>query len=174
MKQNDKKIKYGSISLGISVELAYSQYKNRNGQEIRVDVRKKASFDVDPKYIKSECSHTGIFSKLLEFQNGANKILRLTRKLLMEGNYVEFCVSTHSYEDVPEYEAVASCGSYKSTLNPLYYNEWYYKGHGEDTDMSLEEGGLYLTPDTRYTEESHDMYIKWTDDIFSALGEAGI
>lgn len=173
MKQNGKKNEYGSVSLGITVEMAYDENKYRNGQEIKAKIQKAARLDIDPKFMKFEDSHTNIFAQIVDFQSGVNKMLRQARKLLTEGQYVEFVISTHGYEDVQKHVEYNQLGSYETTLNPLFFNSWSYKGSGQDVDMSS-EGGLYLSADTRYTNESHDIWIEWGTDIFMALKEAGL
>ncbi len=173
MKHDKKQFEYGSVSLGVRMELVYNQHKIRSGQEILVEVRKTADLDINPKWMRFEDSHTGIFSKLLNFQNGANKILRQARKLLAEGTYIDLSVSTHAYEDVQEHMEYNRFGEVRSTLSTLFFNLWTYKGDGTDTDTS-KDGGLYLTPDSRYTDERHDIWIDWGTDILKALNKAGI
>lgn len=173
MKENNRKNKYGSISLQISAELTYTQNKHRNGQAIQAEVCKAAELKIDPKFMNFEDSHTNIFGQILDFQKGVNSMLRQIRELLMEGQYVEFTICTHGFEDVPEHEEYTALGFHKTSMNPLFSNMWSYKGNGQDADTS-KDGGLYLSPDTRYTDKRHDIWMEWRKDIFEILKEAGI
>lgn len=173
MKRNKKKCEHGAVSMSISVSLDYTKNIRRCGQEMKLDVHKTARLGINPLYVAADDSHTGIFEQIIDFQRGANKILREVKKLLSDGQYLKFSISTDSYEDVEEYTAHSSFGPFKSCLNPLYYNEWNYEGDGVDMDMG-KDGGLYLQPNPQYTNETHDIWITWGTDILSALQDAGI
>lgn len=178
MLTNKRKNEHGSVSLAISVELEYTRQKVRNGQTINVDVRKDARLSIDPRFMQFDNSHTNIFGNIVEFQDGANKLLREARKLLTAGQYLQFSIITSGYEDVAEYTQYTQFGPHKSTTNQLFFNCWTYAGNGmadgDGADLDAKEGGLHLCPDTRYTDEMHDIWIPWAQDIFKTLKEAGI
>lgn len=176
MLKNKKQCEHGVISMGITVILEYTQRKRRNGQEITAEIRKEAKLEIDPKYMTFE--RTDIFARILEFQSGANKLLRETKKLLEDGQYLTFSIITSGYEDVAEYTQHTLFGPSQCTLNPLFFNMWAYSGNGmsegDGADLSDGEGGLHLCPDTRYTIETYDMWIPWGQDIFKSLETAGV
>lgn len=173
MEKNKRKCEHGSLNVSISVTLDYTKNVRRSGQEMQLDVHKKAKLDFNPLYIAADDSHTGIFEQIIDFQRGANKILREVKKLLSDGQYLKFSICTDSYEDVEEYTEYTRFGPFKSRLNPLYFNEWNYEGDGVEMDMG-KDGGLYLQPNPQYTNEKHDIWIPWGTDILSALQGAGI
>lgn len=178
---NKRENEHGAISNKIHLRLTYTKCSYRKGQEIMAEVRKKVSLGIDPEYDGRDGDCIGFFEELVEFQQSANKLLREIHRLLKAGQYLEFSISVSSYEHVKEYMdySMPSC-PLKSTIRSLTYNEWVYKGDGMaegdgywegDKD---EPGGIYLVPDTRYTDERHDMTINWGQDILKALAEAGI
>ena len=178
MLKNKKQYEHGVISMGITVTLDYTLHNLKNGQEITAEIHKEARLKIDPQFMQFESSHTDIFSKLLEFQKGANQLLQETKKLLSKGQYLTFSIMTSGYEDVAEYTQYVPTGPLQTTLNPLFFNMWSYKGNGmaecDGADLSEDEGGLHLCPDTQYTNENHDIWMPWGQDIFKTLETAGI
>lgn len=177
MLSNKRKNEYGTISMYIALELDYTKLSVKKGQEITVKVHKDARLGIDPKFMHFENSHTDIFSKIVEFQKSGNKLLREVKKLLSAGQWLEFSITTSGYEDVAEYTQYTQFGPHKSTCNQLFFNCWKYTGNGlsesDGADLGV-DGGLHLEADTRYTDETHDIWIPWVQDIFKALEDAGI
>lgn len=177
MKQNSKKVEHGTVSMYITLELDYTKVSVKRGQEITVKVHKDARLGIDPKFMRFEDSHTDIFSKIVEFQKSGNKLLREVKKLLSAGQWLEFSIMTSGYEDVEEYTEYTQFGPHKSTCNQLFFNCWKYEGNGmsesDGADLGA-DGGLHLEADTRYTVETHDIWMPWSEDIFKVLSEAGI
>lgn len=178
MLNNKKKNEHGTVSLAISMELEYTKRSVRAGQTISADVRKDVRLSIDPRFMRFEDSHTDIFGKIVEFQNGANKLLREVRKLLTTGQYLKLSIITSGYEDVAEYTEYTQFGPHKSTTNQLFFNCWTYEGDGmtdgDGADLDAKDGGIHLCPDTRYTDEMHDIWMSWKQDIFKTLEDAGI
>lgn len=177
MLSNKRKNEHGSISMYISMELDYTKTSIKKGQEITVKVHKDARLGIDPKFMRFEDSHTDIFSKIVEFQKSGNKLLREVKKLLSAGQWLEFSIMTSGYEDVEEYTEYTQFGPHKSTCNQLFFNCWKYEGNGlaesDGADLGA-EGGLHLDADTRYTDQMHDIWMPWSQDIFKTLEDAGI
>lgn len=177
MSSNKKQNEHGAVSLAVSIELEYTKLSVKTGQTIEAKVQKDVRLSVDPRFMRFEDSHTDIFGKVVEFQNGAKKLLREVRRLLTTGQYLKLSIITSGYEDVAEYTQYTQFGPHKSTCNQLFFNCWTYEGNGQsDSDGADldDEGGIHLCPDTRYTDERHDIWMPWKQDIFKTLGEAGI
>lgn len=178
MLSNKKQNEHGTVSLGISIELEYTKLNSKPGQTVEVRVQKDAHLCIDPRFMRFEDSHTDIFSKVVEFQVNANKLLRKVRKLLSAGQYLKLSVTTSGYEDVAEYTEQTQFGPHKSTCRQLFFNLWTYEGNGhsdiDGADLDAKEGGIHLCADTRYTDERHDIWMPWNQDIFKTLEEAGI
>lgn len=173
----------GIVAMSYSVELAYTKRSYRKGQEITAEVRKTAKLDIDPKYGdgRDGSGHTHFFGQVLDFQQSGNKIMREVHKLLKEGQYLTLTIVASRYEHVEEYTDCSIPGHpVKSTLKQLAFNCWKYEGDGHAESDGYwegdkdEPGGLHIEPDTRYTDETHDMVFFWGQDILKALAEAGI
>lgn len=188
MIQNQPENEYGRITAGYYVELSYRVYKNEDGKQTEATVSKSARFELDP-YPSCAArtpgdSHADFFASLLSFQKSANSIFREAKRLLKGGRWVDFSISVGRYEHVKQYTEWTPAGSLPSTLRSLSYNRWTFSGDNctaseGDCTVSLDsrdsdEDGLYLVADKRYTEESHDMFLPWKQDILKSLAEAQI
>ena len=177
MLSNSRKNEHGSISLYISVELDYTKTVLKKGEEITVKVHKDARLGIDPKFMNFESSHTDVFSKIVECQKSGNGLMRQVKKLLGAGQWLAVNIMTSGYEDVEEFTEYTQFGPHKSTCNQLFFNCWKYEGNGLADDDGADlgaEGGLHLEADPRYTEETHDIWMPWGQDILKTLEEAGI
>lgn len=175
MLQNKNKYEYGIVATSYTLMLDYDTYKNRSGQRIEVKVHKTAELDFDPKYDGNSDDRMGIFQKIVDFQKSGNALLREAKRLLEAGQYIRVSILTGTREHVEEYMDYAVPGHpMRSTLRFLSSNCWEYAGSGTDGELDAEEGGLYFRPDTRYTDERHDMFLPWGKDILKLLAEVGI
>lgn len=168
---NKKKTqKYGTVNQNYSLKLKYSRNTRENGIAGKETIERETELNVDP------CRHGSLFQirSILDFQKGANAILKETKKVLAEGLFVEVELSVSAYEDVPEYLDPSAAGAIRSTVNQLSFDLWTFKGYGDESHMDKEEGGLYLSPDTRYTDTCQDVFIMWKQDILEALSEANL
>lgn len=175
MIQNKNKYEYGIVAASCSLILDYTTTKNRGGQRIEIQVHKTADLDFDPKYDGNSDGCLGIFQKIVDFQKSANAILREAKRMLETGRYIHVSIVTGTWEHVEEYMDCTVPGHpIQSTLRPLSANCWEYAGDGTEGELDTEEGGLYFRPDTRYTDECHDMFLPWGKDVLKLLAEVGI
>lgn len=158
----DKTCQNGTISQHISLSLKYGGTAHEGSTKTKTEVTKEASLDVEPY------RHGQPFTMqaLVDFQKGGNALLKKIRKLLRAGTYVEVELIISAYEDVPEYDAFTQFGPMKSTTKQIAFDRWFYCGNDQDDP---ESEGLYLRPDTKYTDENRDIFILWNRDILREL-----
>lgn len=172
--KNKKEMEHGTVQQSYELRLQYSKTERKDGIKTESKIEKIASVDIGPYH----CSDAFTMRPLLNFQKGANDLLKEIQELLMQGAYIEVSLIISAYEHVPEYEEVAPLGPHKATLKQIAFDCWEYKGDGwsgdEALDLEGEEGGLYFRPDIRYTDECKDFYIFWNQDVLEALAEAGL
>ena len=138
-------------------------------------MEKEANLTIEPY------RHHSAFTmdNLLNFQKNANLLLKEIRKLLRAGTFLEVELIVSAYEDVEEHLEPTSFGPIRSCNHQIAFDRWVYSGNGHDGEGALEledkeNGGLYLLPDTKYTEEHRDIFISWTEDILQGLAEVNL
>lgn len=168
--------KYGTIHKCYSLELTYENCKRTGGGVVTAKVEKKANFscgcrmgDHDPDFWKN----------VLDFQRESEKIIKLSRKLMKAGTNIKLTFIASAYEDTPEYEENTIFGKHKTTIKQVYYNEWNFDSITAFPEGGIEqnaedgEGGIYFSPDTRYTREGSDIWVTWQDGFIKSLAENG-
>lgn len=160
MKQHDRQCETGAISTSIIVTLDYSKTDHRKTGETTAHVVKEVRLESDPAYMDYANSHTRMVSGFLNFQRGANKLMRQVKKLLEAGQFLEVSIIAQGYERA------------KDGLNPLFFNSWTFEG--SDLNGAADETGIHFTPDSRYTDETHDIWAPWGQDFMQSLEDAGI
>lgn len=65
--------------------------------------------------------------------------------------------------DKVEFEIISSDYEYKPSLQQLNFDRWIFEGYLED------ETGIYLNPDTRYTDECRDIWYEFTLESLDSI-----
>lgn len=159
---------YGTVNQVYTLTLRYCRDTRKDGIASKETIERKADLDVEPYRYGSPFQ----IHSILDFQKGANAILKETKAVLAEGLFVEVELSVSAYEDVPEHPDPSATCAIRSTINQIAFDMWTFKGYGDESHEDEEEGGLYLQPDTRYTDECRDIFILWKQDILEALAES--
>lgn len=162
--------KYGTVNQSYSLSLRYCRDNRKDGIVSKETIERKADLDVEPYRYGSPFQ----IRSIRDFQKGANAILKETKQVLTEGLFVEVELIVSAYEDVPEHPDPSATCAIQSTINQVSFDMWTFKGYGDESHIDEEEGGLYLQPDTRYTDECKDVFILWKQDILEALAEANL
>lgn len=172
--KNKKTMKHGTVQQSYELRLQYSKTERKDSIKTESKIEKIVSLDIGPYYY----SDAFTMRQVLDFQKGANELVKEIHELLMQGTYIEVSLIISAHEHVPEYEEITPFGPHKATLKQIAFDCWEYKGDGWSGDGALdlegEEGGLYFRPDIRYTDECKDLYILWNQDILEALAETGL
>lgn len=99
------------------------------------------------------CTYTNLFTQLaddtsfreiVEFIEGVKRIYSEAIKASKRGAFVKHEVISAVYDNWLVKDA---------DLVQKGFDRWYFEGYNEDTD------GIYLLPDTRYTDEQHNLYL---------------
>ena len=172
--KNKKEMEHGTVQQSYELRLQYSKTERKDSIKTESKIEKIVSLDIGPYYY----SDAFTMRQVLDFQKGANDLLKEIHELLMQGTYIEVSLIISAHEHVPEYKEITPFGPHKATLKQIAFDCWEYKGDGWSGDGALdlegEEGGLYFRPDIRYTDECKDLYILWNQDILEALAETGL
>lgn len=99
------------------------------------------------------------FSDIQRFLGDLKDILNVHKACANNGTYCHVYVS----------DAVYSCAQNPETMHNESFDGWKFDGI-----PSLEDEGLYLSPDTRYTEETRDMYIAYDLPLLDQLDNIGL
>ena len=106
--------------------------------------------------VKLECSEDTHFSDIVNFLNKVKKIVSKIKKIYGQ------------YGDDATYKLIFTEYVYSYTPETggkmVEYNRWVFENVGESVS-DIDEEGIYLRPDTRYTEETHDMYISYKNPL---------
>ena len=79
------------------------------------------------------------------------------------------CMKTTTYCKV--YLSVAT---YDQAQSPVTLHQTGFDGWKFEDVPCVDDEGLYLSPDVRYTNEQHDMYIAFAEPILSQLAQASV
>ena len=158
----------GEVQESISFRVEYNIFDRKQSLRTEGKITKTVSFEW------GGFSHGGGVSirDLLDFQEQANAHLQTVKDLLLHGTFVKVELTKSAFENVPEYQIIDELGSHTSTLKTLEFECWVFEGNAPDYDPEEEGAGLYLRPDTRYTDECWDMELPWKQDILKSLAEA--
>lgn len=130
----------------IEISIEYTKTK-RNCQ---VDVKQKAEV---------EFGINTVFASVEHFLRDFNKVLNGYKHCAESNTYCKVYLSVATYDQA---------GNYK-TMKQTSFRGWYFDGV-----PSMDDEGLYLSPDTKYTEESHDIYIVFAESLLKQLAQANI
>lgn len=174
--KKDRICEHGTISKDYSLVLEYENIKRREGSTISAKVEKKAHFEYGFRFGEHD---PDFWKHVLDFQRESEKIIKLARKLMKAGTNIKLTFTASGYEDTPERMEPSMFGPHKTTINQVYFNEWHYDSAGAFPEGGMEanaedrDGGIYLTPDTRYTREGSDIWVTWADGFIGSLVENG-
>lgn len=161
-------MEYGEVEESVSLTVEYDVYERERSLITEGKMKKEVSFD----WKSFSCGNGMSIGAILDFQEKATGLLQLVKSLLAEGTYVKVSVSKAAYEHVPEYEEATPFGPHKTTLRQLQYDSWGFEGNCLEGDPDEEGAGLYMCPDTQYTDATWDMILFWNQDILKSLAEA--
>ena len=97
------------------------------------------------------------FSDIQRFLGDLKDILNVHKACASNGTYCHVYLSDSIYEQDNE------------TVHSKSFDAWKFDGI-----PSLDDEGLYLSPDTKYTEETRDMYISYDLPLLDQLDSIGI
>lgn len=92
-------------------------------------------------------------SDIINFVEGLRMIYDEAIKATKRGDYIDFTVMREVY-DLSQWEIT-------HRVKITSFDVWNFKGYNESVE------GIYLSPDTRYTDANHDLWL--TKDILHDL-----
>lgn len=131
----------------IGIRINYQQ----TSKNVEVTVDRKAEMDFGTETT---------FSQVEGFLKDFHKVIQSYKHCVKNGIFCKVYLSSAVYEMPGD----------AGTLHSRSFNGWQYEGVPMDGDAE----GLYLSPDTRYTNEEHDIYIDLSKPLLSQLAEAHI
>lgn len=96
---------------------------------------------------------TSDLQKVIEFMEGMKKIVREGVAAFKREDHVELEITRAVYERMPE-------GS-PDRLRSVDFDRWTSDSWNNDID----ETGIHFNPDTRYTSETHDIWLDRSDPL---------
>ena len=158
---------YGEVQEDITLSIEYSIFERKDSLRAESKIAKTVT-------LEKECLNgsDGLSIKnILDFQEKANAILQEVNGLLTDGTFVKVSLTKGAYEHVPEYTVTDELGTHTCSLKQLLFECWTFEDNALDGDPDEEGAGLYLRPDTRYTDATWDMILYWNQDILKSLAE---
>lgn len=159
---------FGEVQEDITLCVEYSIFDRKDSLRMEGNIMKTVSLQ---KEFFSSGDGLNI-GRVLDFQEKANALLQEVKGLLENGTFVKVSLTKGAYEHVPEYAVTNELGTHTCSLKQLLFECWAFEGNALDGDPDEEGAGLYLSPDTRYTDASWDMVLYWEQDILKSLSEA--
>lgn len=131
----------------VEMELSYKVYR----KNVKVTVERKAGVEFGAETD---------FAQIAEFLKDVKKVIQGFKYCAKNGVFCKVYLSSAIYDvvDGPE------------SLKSRSFNGWQF----EDVPMSGDGEGMYLSPDTRYTVESHDIWIDFAQPLLGQLAQAHI
>lgn len=130
----------------ISVDMTYTKTM-QNG---KVDVTHTAEL---------ECSVETTFNAISHFLEDFKKVLQGYKHCMKTATYCKVCLSVGQYDKAESVD----------TLTQTAFDSWTFEGV-----PSCDDEGLYLSPDVRYTDECHDIYLAFDESLLEQLAQARI
>lgn len=130
----------------VHIRISYTKY-SRNSE---VSVTRKAGVTFGTETT---------FAQIEGFLGDFKKVVQGYKYCAKNGSFCEVYLSVSTYTG----------GDAASQLKQLSFNGWKFEG---TPDYECE--GLYLSPDTQYTSEEHDIWIDFSEPLLSQLAEANI
>ena len=131
-----------------TIEITITYTKTNHNTE--VEVKHKAEL---------EYSLETTFASIERFLEDFKKVLNGYKHCMKNATYCQVYLSVATYDHAQSYES----------LHQTSFDGWKF----EDVP-SVDDEGLYLAPDVRYTNEQHDMFIAFAEPILSQLAQASI
>lgn len=95
-------------------------------------------------YDKAPLKDSWSLSDIVEFVDGIKKVYSEAMKATKRGDFIEFEVTSSTYDETDDN---------RERLIQKTFDRWFFEGYNDDPD------GIYLSPDVRYTNENHDLYL---------------
>lgn len=130
----------------IDISIAYTESKGNT----KVDVCRRAEL---------ELSKETTFADIARFQKDFLSVLNSYKHCMKAATYCKVYLSGASYEQAQN----------PTTLHQIGFDGWKFEGV-----PSIDDEGLYLSPDVRYTDEQHDIYIAFAEPTLERLAQASI
>ena len=130
----------------IEISISYAENKGNT----RVDVCRKAEL---------EYSLETKFAAIERFLEDFQSVLCSYKHCMKASTYCKVYLSIATYDHAQS----------PTTLHQTSFDGWKF----EDVP-SVDDEGLYLSPDVRYTDEQHDIYIAFAEPILNQLAQASI
>ena len=130
----------------ISIEMSYTKTM-RNCQ---VEVTRKAELE-----LSTETTFTAISHFLEDFK----KVLQGYKHCMKAATYCNVYLSVGQYDKTESID----------TMTQTSFDGWKFEGV-----PSCDDEGLYLSPDERYTNECHDIYLDFGEPLLEQLAQAHI
>lgn len=130
----------------IEISIEYTNTK-RNCQ---ADIKQKAEV---------EFGVNTVFASIERFMDDFNKVLSAYKHCAESNTYCKVYLSVAAYDQAGNYQ----------TTRQNSFRGWFFEG-----TPNADDEGLYLSPDIKYTEESHDIYIAFDKSLLNQLAQANI
>ena len=130
----------------IEISIAYAESKGNT----KVDICRKAEL---------ELSTETTFAGIANFQKDFLSVLNSYKHCMKAATYCKVYLSIASYEQAQS----------PTTLHQTGFDGWKFEGV-----PSIDDEGLYLSPDVRYTDEQHDIYIAFAEPTLDQLAQSHI
>ena len=98
-----------------------------------------------------------MLSNIADFRDDFRKIMREAQKATRDDRWFSVQVTVATYDRT---------GSGPEAFKSVEFYAWCFGGYN-----SIDSDGVYLSPDVRYTDRSHDMYIEFKGDPFRQLAD---
>lgn len=161
-------LEHGGVQENLSLRVEYDVHQYDKSLRTEGKITKTVSLG----WRSFSCGKGMSIGEILDFQEKANALLQEIKNLMADGTYIKVCLTKSAHEDVPPFEIHDQFGAHECTLNQLQFECWTFEGSYLDGDPDDEESGLYLQPDTRYTDATWDLTLYWNQDILKSLAEA--
>ena len=168
--EKKRMMEHGAVQEEISLRIEYDIHKCEDSLRTEGKITKEVSLG----WNNILCGRGMSIGDILDFQEKANALLQKVKALLADGTYVKVSVTKAAYENVPPFEVIDQFGPHMCTLNQFQFECWNFADNTFDCDPEEEGAGLYLQPDTRYTDATWDMILYWNKDILKSLTEANL
>lgn len=131
-----------------SIEITITYTKTNRNTEVEVKHKAELEYSLETR-----------FSSIERFLEDFKKVLNGYKHCMKNATYCQVYLSVATYDHAQG----------PATLQQTSFDGWKF----EDVP-SVDDEGLYLSPDVRYTNEQHDMFIAFAEPILSQLAQASI
>lgn len=131
-----------------SIEITITYTKTNRNTKVNVSLTAALEYSLETK-----------FADIERFLEDFKKVLNGYKHCMKTATYCAVYLSIATYDQAQHY----------TTMQQNSFDGWKF----EDVP-SVDDEGLYLSPDVRYTNEQHDMFITFAEPILSQLAQANI